>query len=207
MNTEAFDFIRKNYAPARVCLVGLSDSVYELVRMGQSQITPDHARSKWNHAFLLGEQRGWFWWKRTYILESDFHFSFREAHFINGPRESLLQKWCRDSIEYVCVLGMPLTSREERKILAKASEIAHDKRYRYPVEGLFGTLWAMKTGTLHKRNIFDMKYAIQCATYVRLCYQAIGKDPLADSKDDISNTSPERLSQSGLFTVRHEWHR
>jgi hypothetical protein len=206
MNREAFRFIRKHYAPARICLVGLSDPLYELVRMGQATITPDQTRSKWNHAFLLGEQRGWFWWKRTHILESDFHFSFRETQFINGPRESLLQKWCKDSVQYVCVLGMPLTADEEQKVLAKASEIAHDKRYRYPVEGLFGTLWAMRTGTLHKRNIFDMKYAIQCATFVRMCYQAINKDPLADSTDNISNTSPERLSQSALFTIHHEWH-
>jgi hypothetical protein len=207
MNTEAFDFIRKHYAPARICLVGLSDPLYQLVRMGQALITPDQTRSKWNHSFLLGEQRGWFWWKRTYILESDFHFSFRETQFINGPRESLLQKWCKDSIEYACVLGMPLTSHEEQRVLAKASEIARDKRYRYTVEGLFGTLWAMRTGRLHKRNIFDMKYAVQCSTFVRMCYQAINKDPLAGSTDDISNTSPERLWQSPLFTVRHEWHR
>jgi len=207
VNKEAFRFIRKHYTPARICLVGLSDPLYKLVRMGQEKITPDHARSRWNHAFLLGEQRGWLWRKRTYILESDFHFSFRRAQFINGPRESLLQKWCKDSIEYACVLGMPLTAEEEQKILATASEIAHDKRYRYTVEGLFGTLWAMVTGTLHKRNIFDMKHAIQCATYVRMCYQAIDKDPLVDSTDDISNTSPERLSQSALFNVRYEWHR
>jgi len=207
MNTEVFHFIRENYAPGRICLIGLTDPMYELVRMGQTKITLDHTRSKWNHAFLLGEQRGWFWWKRTYILESDFHFSFRDAQFINGPRESLLQKWCKDSIEYACVLGMPLTADEEQKVLAKALEIAHDKRYRYTVEGLFGTLWAMWTRTLHKQNIFNMKFAIQCSTYVRMCYQAIGKDPLDESTDDISNTSPERLSQSTLFTVRREWHR
>ena len=206
MNRDAFRFIRKHYAPARICLVGLRDPLYALVRMGQATITPDHTHSKWNHAFLLGEERGWFWRKRTYILESDFHFSFREPQFIHGPRESLLQKWCKDSIQYACVLGMTLTTEEEQKILAKASEITRDKRYRYPVEGLFGTLWAMRTGTLHKRNIFDMKYAIQCATYVRMCYQAINKDPLADSTDNITNTSPERLSQSALFTIHHEWH-
>jgi hypothetical protein len=207
MNTEAFDFIREHYSPGRVCLVGLSDPLYELVRMGQSVITPDHARSQWNHAFLLGDQRGWFWWKNTYILESDFHFSLRRSRFINGPRESLLQKWCKDSIEHVCVLGMPLTEEEEQKILAKASEIIRDKRYRYPVEGLLGTLLAMWANKLHKRNIFNLQYAIQCSTFVRMCYQAIDRDPLVGSTDDISNTSPERLSQSTAFTVRHEWHR
>jgi hypothetical protein len=207
MNTEALRFIEKYYAPARVCLVGLTDPLYELVRIGQASLTSDHAPSKWNHSFLLGERRGWFWRKQTTILESDYHFSFREAHFISGPRESVLQKWCKDSIEYACVLGMLLTAKEEQKVLAKASEIVHDKRYRYPVEGLFGTLWAIWTGALHKRNVFDTKFGIQCSTYVRLCYQAIGKDPLAESTDDISHTSPERLSQSRLFTVRHEWHR
>jgi len=29
-----------------------------LPAMGQAKIIPDHARSKWNHAFLLGKQRG-----------------------------------------------------------------------------------------------------------------------------------------------------
>lgn len=38
-------------------------------------------------------------------------------------------------------------------------------------------------------------------------YQAIGNYPPAESTDDISNASPERLSQSALFTVRYEWHR
>lgn len=190
-----------------MCLVGLSDPLYELIRMGQARITSDHAPSKWNHAFLLGERRGRPGKQRIYIFESDLHFSIQEIQFINGPQESLLEKWCRDSIEFVCVLGMPLTSEEEQRVLTKALEIAYERRYRYPVGELFGTLWAMKTGTLHKRNIFDVKHAIQCSRYVRMCYQAIDKDPLADSTDDISNTSPERLSQSPLFTVRHEWHR
>ena len=115
--------------------------------------------------------------KPTY-LKVTFTSASEGLNSLMDSGESLLQKWCKDSIEYACVLGMPLTAEEEQKILAKASEIAHDKQYRYPVEGLFGTLWAMVTRTLHKRNIFDMKYAIQCATYVRMCYQAIEKDPL-----------------------------
>ena len=207
MNTEAFQFILKNYAPARVCLIGLGDPLYQLVRMGQASITPDHTSSQWNHSFLLGEQRGWFRWKRTHIYESDFHLSLRDREFINGPRASLLQKWCKDSIEHACVLGLSLTAEEEQKVLGRALEIVRDKRYRYPVEGLFGTLWALRTGTLQKRNIFDMKYAVQCSTFVRMCYQAIGKDPLAGSTDDISNATPERLSQSAFFTVHEEWHR
>jgi hypothetical protein len=29
---------------------------------------------------------------------------------------------------------------EEQKVFARASEVADDKQYRFPVEGLFGTL-------------------------------------------------------------------
>ncbi|MEK9137993.1 MAG: hypothetical protein AAB393_12780 [Bacteroidota bacterium] len=92
-------------------------------------------------------------------------------------------------------------------MIATGLDIAYDERYRYPVEELFGTLWAMLTGTLHKRNIFDEKYAIQCATFVRMCYQAIGKDSLTGAADHISNTSPERLYQSNVFRFRREWQR
>jgi hypothetical protein len=207
MNTQALDFFRQNYAPGRVCLVGLTDPIYELIRIGQAKITPDHKRSKWNHAFLMGERRGSPGREKLFILESDLHFSWKEFQFINGPQESILEKWCKDSIEHACVLGMDLKPEEQRKILSTGIDIAYDERYRYPIKELFGTLWAMLTGTLHKRNIFDEKYAIQCATFVRMCYQAIGKDLLVGSTDDLSNTSPGRLSQSAVFTFRQEWQR
>jgi hypothetical protein len=102
---------------------------------------------------------------------------------------------------------MDLEPEEQRKVLSTGIDIAYDERYRYPIKELFGTLWAMLTGTLHKRNIFDEKYAIQCATFVRMSYQSVGKDPLLGSTDDLSNTSPERLYQSSSFTLRQEWHR
>ncbi|MEK9137994.1 MAG: hypothetical protein AAB393_12785, partial [Bacteroidota bacterium] len=79
-------FFRQNYSPARVCLVGLTDPLYELIRIGQSKITPDGKRSKWNHAFLMGERRGGLGKEKIFILESDFHFSFKEFQFINGPQ-------------------------------------------------------------------------------------------------------------------------
>lgn len=207
MNTKALDFFRANYAPGRVCLVRLTDALYELIRIGQAKITPDHKRSKWNHAFIMGEQRGGPGKEKIFILESDLHFSFREFQFINGPQESKLEKWCKDTIEHACVLGMDLTPDEQKKVLATGLDIAYDERYRYPIKELIGTLWAMLTGTLQKRNIFDEKYAIQCATFVRMCYQAIARDPLVGSTDDLSNTSPERLYQSSMFTLTQEWQR
>jgi hypothetical protein len=118
MNTQALDFFRQNYAPGRVCLVGLTDPIYELIRIGQAKITPDRKRSKWNHTFLMGERRGSPGREKLFILESDFHFSWREFQFINGPQESLLEKWCKDSIEHACVLGMDLKPEEQRKVLS-----------------------------------------------------------------------------------------
>src|SRR2546422_507687 len=81
-----------------------------------------------------------------------------------------------------------------------------DLHLRYPVGELFGTLWAIITRRLAKKNIFDDKHAVQCATFVRMCYQAIGHDPVTGAVH-LTNTSPESFYQSQLFTFRKEWHR
>ncbi len=71
---------------------------------------------------------------------------------------------------------------------------------------LFGTLWASLTRRLDKKNIFDDKYAVQCATFVRMCYRDIGRDPLGAAVD-LTNTSPEAFFRSDVFSFRQEWHR
>ncbi|MBI4427578.1 MAG: hypothetical protein HY562_00490, partial [Ignavibacteriales bacterium] len=108
--------------------------------------------------------------------------------------------------EYACVLSMDLTADQQTGILAKGLEISYDDRYKYPVGELVGTLWAMLTKTLHKKNIFDKEFAIQCATFVRTSYQSIGKDMIT-SNTHPSNTSPEEIAQSGKFTFKQEWHK
>ncbi len=97
---------------------------------------------------------------------------------------------------------MDLTATKRETVLATAREICYDERYLYPVGELFGTLWALMTHTLHRKNIFDDEYAIQCATFARMCYRSIGKDPLTDMVDHLSNTAPERLFQSTCFSFR-----
>jgi hypothetical protein len=205
MNTQVLDFIGTNYAPGRVCLIGSHDPMYELIRIGQSGLTPDKKPSKWNHTFLLGERRGTK--GEVFILESDIHFSLKELQFINGPQESKAEKWCLDSLDYACVLGMNLSQLEQQNLVDNGVDLVYDVRYRYAVAELFGTLWAILTKTISRKNIFDKKYAVQCATLVRMCYQAIGKDPLSGMMDDLSNTSPERIYQSSLWTFRKEWQR
>lgn len=86
-------------------------------------------------------------------------------------------------------------------------DLVYDVRYRYSVAELFGTLLAILSKTISRKNIFDTKYAIQCATLVRTCYQAIGKDPLTGMMNDLSHTSPERIYQSSLWTFKQEWQR
>ncbi|MBI5464860.1 MAG: hypothetical protein HY966_07920 [Ignavibacteriales bacterium] len=205
MNTDVLTFFELNYAPGRVCLVGSHDPLYELIRIAQSGLTIDGKPSKYNHAFLMSERRGSE--QKIFILESDIHFSAKEFQIINGPQESLLEKWCLDSLDYACVLGMDLAAGEQRKVIEQAVDLTYDVRRRYPIAELFGTLWAIITKTMGKKNVFDDQYAIQCATMVRLCYQAINKDPLQGEIDDITNTSPERLAQSTRWTFRKEWKR
>lgn len=207
MNAQLLSFFRANYARGRICIVGANDPVGLLIRNGQSRITPDKKPSKWSHTFIMGEQRddgrndG-----SIYIYESDLHVSVAEWQVINGPQESRLVKWCNDTIEHACVLGLNITPLEQKSILRIALELTGDEKMKYPVAELFGTLWAILTRRLSKKNIFDDKYAVQCSTFVRICYQVIGKDILTGSPTDISNTSPEKIYQSQTFSFRQEWH-
>jgi hypothetical protein len=208
MNAQLLSFFRANYAPGRVCIVGANEPVGWLIRNGQSKITPDKKPSKWSHTFIMGEQRddgrndG-----SIYIYESDLHVSVAEWQVINGPQESRLVKWCNDTIEHAGVLGLNTTPIEQKTILRKALELTSDEKMKYPVAELFGTFWAIITNRLSKKNIFDDKYAVQCSTFVRMCYQAIGKEILTGSPTDITNTSPEKIYQSQMFTSRQEWHK
>ena len=126
---------------------------------------------------------------------------------INGPQESNIEKWCLDSLDYACVLGMKLTPDERDRLIGTGVDLAYNKQYRYPVAELFGTLWAIVTKTIARKNVFDSDHAIQCASTVRMCYQAIGKDPMKGMPDALSNTSPERMAQSDKWTFRKEWAR
>lgn len=74
------------------------------------------------------------------------------------------------------MLGLALSQNEEKSLLTKALELAYDEQHlRYPVEELFGTLWAILFNRLSKKSIFDDKFAVQCATFVRMCYQHVNQ--------------------------------
>lgn len=208
MNNQLLSFFKTNYLPGRICLIGANNPVGWLIRNGQAKLTTDKKPSKWSHAFLMGDQRDD---GRTdgsiYIFESDLHVSVTEWQVINGPQESRLVKWCDDHVEYATVLGIDLSVPQQKTVVRKALELIGDDNMKYPVAELFGTLWAILAGKLSKKNIFDDKYAVQCATFVRLCYQAIGKDILTGNTTELSNTSPEKIYQSRVFTFRQEWHK
>jgi hypothetical protein len=206
MNIQVLDFFRQNYAPGRVCLIGSANPIYKLIRDGQSGITKDGQPSRYSHSFMMGKVRndgrddgG------MYIFESDLHVSVEDWEVKNGAMESRITKWCLDDLEYAVVLGMELSQSEIDNLLSKALWYAYEEHHlQYPVGELFGTLWAVLSHKLTKRNIFDDNHAVQCATFVRLCYQGIGHDFIT-SGTHPSNTSPEEISQSDLFTFRKEW--
>jgi len=207
MNPQALDFFRQHYLPGRICLVGCSDIIYMAVREGQRELTTDGEPSKWNHAFLMGSTRDD---GRTdggiYIFESDLQVSVQDWQVKNGVMESRVVKWCRDDIEHAAVLGIDLSPSETSSIIRKGLELAYDENHlRYPVGELFGTFWAIITGSLSKKNIFDIEYAAQCATIVSMCYESIGQE-IVDSSIHPTNITPELIYQSTIFTFREEWH-
>jgi len=207
MNPQALGFFRQHYLPGRICLVGCADLIYMAIREGQRKLTTDGKPSKWNHTFIMGSTRDD---GRTdgsiYILESDLQVSVQEWQVKNGAMESRLVKWCRDDIEHAAVLGIDLSSSEKSSIVRKGLELAYDENHlRYPVGELFGTFWAIITGRLSQKNIFDLDYAVQCSTLVGMCYKSIGKDIVVSSIDP-TNLTPELIYQSPIFTFREEWH-
>lgn len=208
MNSELLSFFNAHYKPGRICMVGANDVIGLLIRNGQAGLTLDGKPSLWSHTVLMGYRRED---ARTdgsiYIFESDLAVNINDWQVVNGVQENRISKWCRDTVEHACVLGMDLSQDEEKELVTHALHLAYDSQHlRYPVGGLFGTLWAIIFRRLSKKNIFDDKYAVQCASFVRMCYQHIKHDVLKSSVE-LSHTSPEAIFQSELFTFREEWHK
>ncbi len=206
MNQAVLNFFKQYYAPGRVCIIGLPNPIYRLIRDGQSGLTRDGKPSRYNHTFLMGGIRddgrndG-----SIYIYESDLHVSVPDWEVKNGVMESRITKWCLDDLMYAAVLGVDLSQQETESLLRKALWYSYDEIHlRYPVGSLFWTLWAITTGHLSRKNIFNSTQAVQCAAFVRLCYQSINRDIMA-AGTDLFNTSPEGISQSQVFTFRKEW--
>lgn len=208
MNHELLEFFNRYYAPGRICLVGADDAIGTIVRTGQMSLTVDKEPSKWSHAFLMGLRRddgrldG-----SVYIFESDLRVDTKNWQLLNGVMESRLVKWCGDNIEHACVLALNNSINGSEAIVRTALECAYDEhRLCYPVGELFGTLWAILTKSLDKMNIFDQVYAVQCATFMRMCYQSINQDFISHGMHP-SNTSLEEIYQSAAFGVREQWNR
>jgi hypothetical protein len=208
MNTHVQEFFQRHYAPGRIGLIGSTEPLYRLIREGQRNMTVDGSPSMFNHAFLMGRQRpdgrddG-----SIYVFESDIQLSITDWELRNGVMESRLAKLCRDDLDHAAVLGLDLTEEEVERLLQHALRLAYDEnRLRYPVVGLLGTLVASLTDRLKQKNIFDNDHAVQCATFVRVCYQHIGRDFIARGSH-LTNTSPEEIWRSQLFTARYLWNR
>jgi hypothetical protein len=208
MSNQVLDFFNTHYAKGRIGMIGGSDIRGWIVRNGQRGLTPDMEASRWSHVFIFGDKRedgradG-----SVYIFESDLHVDIDAWQVINGVQESRLMKWCKDYVENACVLGINLTPEEQKAVTTKALELAYgEERFKYPLGELFGTLIAIIFRRMDKKNIFDERFSVHCSTYVRMCYQHIGKEILTGPVE-LANTSPEAIWQSQAFTFREEWHR
>jgi hypothetical protein len=208
MNQELLAFFNRYYAPGRICLVGADDAVGIIVRTGQITLTVDKNPSKWSHAFLMGLRRddgrsdG-----SIYIFESDLRVNTKNWQVHNGVMESRLVKWCGNNIEHACVLALSNSINKSNAIIRTALEYAYDEhRLHYPISEMFGTLRAILTKSADKMNIYNQAYAVQCATFIRMCYQNINEDFITNGIHS-DNISPEVIYQSTVFGVREQWNR
>jgi hypothetical protein len=80
-----------------------------------------------------------------------------------------------------------------------------DEELQYPIAELVGTWLAIVLKRTWAPNPFNDPHALYCSAFVRYCYQQAGRDFMAQSPVNLSNTAPEHLAQAGPFLA--EWHR
>jgi len=210
MAGDPLAFFTANYGRARVALIGMSDAVGRAVRAGQSGLTSDGQPSLWSHAFLLGDSRldrrgaGGALSPSPYIFESDLHVSVVKDQVKNGAQENWVGKWCTGDLEHVGIFDWKLSPAEADMVMGTALQLV-DEELQYPIAELVGTWLAIVLKRTWAPNPFNDPHALYCSAFVRYCYQQAGRDFMAASPVDLSNTAPEHLAQAGAFLA--EWHR
>ena len=211
MASDPLAFFAANHGRARVALIGMSDALGRAVRAGQSGLTSNGQPSLWSHAFLLGDLRidrrgaGGAQSTSPYIFESDLHISVIPKEQVrNGAQENWVGKWCTGDLEHVGIFDFNLSAAQADMVLATALQLV-DEELQYPIAELVGTWLAIVLKRTWAPNPFNDPHALYCSAFVRHCYQQVGRDFMAQSSADLSNTAPEHLAQAGTF--RAEWHR
>jgi hypothetical protein len=188
---ESLEFLQ-TAQPGNVVLVTMKSWIHDLVRRGQSSVTPNGEPSKWGHAFLVGQTRedG-----QIRIYESDIYFS--RSGLKNGAQENTLAKYSHDDKNtHLCIMDFRLTADEVRLVLA-AAQRKISLGVQYPVLELFGTLWAYLTNTFSRPNPLDLERASYCSAYVNDCYASVERI-VPRSVVHPTNVSPEHIYQSEL---------
>ena len=210
MASDPLAFFVANYGRARVALIGMGDALGRAVRAGQSGLTTNGQPSLWSHAFLLGDLRidrrgaGGALSTSPYLLESDLHVSPIKEQVRNGAQENWVGKWCTSDLEHVGIFDFNLSPSEADLVLGTALQLIGEE-LQYPIAELVGTWLAIVLKRTWARNPFNDPHALYCSAFVRYCYQQAGRDFMATSPVDLSNTAPEHVAQSGKFLA--EWHR
>lgn len=207
VNQKLLDFVRAHYAPGRILLTGSTGEVGMLFRTSLGGMTPDHYPSKWSHTALLGPLRDPNDSNSVVVYESTIRLYPRPWNLQNGAQESDLFESCTNDVDHACILEAPLSAGARDSLLAVAKRMANDTgptHYRYPITGLVGTLWAMITRTVGAPNIFDDPTAMQCSSFVRLCFRNAGCEIISGATE-FKHTSPETFFQSSRLAHLAEW--
>jgi len=188
---ESLEFLA-TAKPGDVVLVTMKSWIHDLVRRGQSAVTPDGQPSRWGHTFLTGRPRedG-----QIRIYESDIYFS--RSGLKNGAQENTLAKYSHDDeITHLCIMDFHLAADEVDRIIA-AAQRQISLGLQYPVLELFGTLWAYLTRNFSRPNPLDLERASYCSAFVNDCYATVERI-VPESVVHPTNVSPEHLYQSDV---------
>jgi len=200
-NKDLLAFFLRHFRPGRIGLVGTDDFIGEAIREAQRTLTLDGRDSKWSHAFLMGERRvdGNF-----YIFESDLEPDFERPQVKNGAQESPLAKWTVEEVKYAAVLDMGIEDDAIPALLSTALTFVHEREIAYSISQLVGTWLQIIRAQIWRPNPFEDMKALYCSSFVRYCYQSIGRD-IVGQDIHLSNTAPEHLWQSSSIVDRQRW--
>jgi hypothetical protein len=174
-----------------VGLVGGTSAIHQAICEAQSLITPDRKPSLWAHAFVFTGRRpdGSDW-----IAESDITVELSRMRIINGAQENTIGKYYGMGKAKNCaVLDFGLNDPDADKVVRKALDMVVQK-IKYPISGLFGTLFAYLFRTEKWQNLWCSRDALYCSAFAQEAYLAAGVDLAGDVA--TTNTSPEHLWQS-----------
>ena len=184
------EFFARHAQVGRVGLVGGNTWVDRIIARAERHLDPEHAWSRWTHAFLLQGARpdGHHW-----VIESDL--DLQAKHIRLGVQENRVSKFHDASVySTLAIVDFGLTSAQNEQLIAAGLELVAN-RAKYSLRELLGTLVALRRGQARdQENRMAQEHSYFCSALVQHVYRAAGVDLFPGL--DVKHTTPEELSRS-----------